>query len=539
MRKIEITWILGTALGLSGMFMLVLKSNRARSNDVVTVTPITVYPGQHQGEISPLIYGAGVEWTENGNRIFDPDQGRSRPEIIGLLKPLRIPVWRFPGGIFADYYHWRDGIGPRGQRPRRSNPMDGTVHANNFGTDEFIDFCKALNSEPLITANFGTGSLQEALEWQKYFVSKGLPVKFWEIGNEIYLAEPREHATIPGNDRRIFKTPSQYASGFGQWAEALRAADRQTQIGAIAGTYNTSPQNRDWLNTLLSGAGHDIDFVALHNAYAPLIFGRYDFTNQRKRTEAYEAMFAQAMFSADDIRQVEQAAASAHSPAPRIAITEHFPLFGGGGSQGQLMAILDQSRTLAAALYTASLFHAFMREHVWMANYNIAVSKWFGALLTDTDNGIIRTPTFHVFDLYRNHFGNTLVRVVAGSPVISTNQIGVVKPRNDVPSLDAVASQDSSGSTYLAVINRSLSKAIEARINVDGLPADSGAEVITLAGSAPNAVNGPSLSPSTQAGSVDSVTLKAASWAAVNDGVYTVQAASLTIFKWTVASHAP
>lgn len=530
MRKI--VQIVSILLGLSGAFIVSLASSCTQEKSATTVAEIKAYISQPQGTISPLIYGASVEWTENGNRIFDPNQGQLRPEIINLLKPLHIPVWRFPGGILSDYYHWRDGIGPRGQRPKRSNPMDQSAQENNFGTDEFIDFCKALGSEAVITANFGTGSLQEALEWQKYFSDKGLRVRFWEIGNEIYLAEPREHASVPGNDRRIYKTVQQYSAGFREWAKALRTADGLAQVGAIAGTYNTSAQNANWLNPLLSGAESDIDFIALHNAFAPLIFGRYDYTDQRKRNESYQAMFAQAMFSAEDTRRVEQVAASTRAPAPKIAITEHFPLF--GGTPDQLMAILDQSRTLASALYTSSLFHAFMREHVWMANYNIAVSKWFGALLTDTDGGIVKTPTYQIFDMYRNHFGSTLIKVEISSPVFSTKQVGTVKPRSDVPYLDAVASTGS-GSVYLAVINRNLSQAMQASINVDGLPPNAVAELTTLAGLGPNAINGASLSPSTQGGSPDSITQRHGHWDGVNSTVYTFQPTSVTIFKWETA----
>lgn len=127
-------------------------------------------------------------------------------------------------------------------------------------------------------------------------------------------------------------------------------------------------------------------------------------------------MLAQPLFEAEDTRQVRERLQQVHpNTPPRIAITEHFPLFGGGGPKDQILSILDQSRTLAAALYTAGLLHSFMREKVWMANYNIATSKWFGALLTDTDNGLIRTPTYHLYDLYRNHFGETLAETAVQS----------------------------------------------------------------------------------------------------------------------------
>lgn len=525
---------LGVAIvvAFAGLLLIASKRESLPRSRALGAAKISIYPNQSLGKISPYIYGASVEWTENGNRIFDPARDRLRPDILQALEPLRIPVWRFPGGILSDYYNWRDGTGPRSKRPKRTNPMDGSEQANNFGTDEFIEFCKTLHSEPLITANFGTGSLNEALAWQKYFIQKGLPVKFWEIGNEIYLAEPRKHASIPGNDIRIYKTADQYAAGFKQWAQALRKQGQGVKVGAIAGTYNTSKENRGWLKTLLDKDASDIDFISLHDAFAPLTSGSYNFDDAGKRLQAYDAMFAGAMYSADDIKKVIHDASSAGMRDPRIAITEHFPLFGGGGSQKQLLSILDQSRTLASALYTASLLQVFMREHVWMANYNLAVSKWFGALLTDEEKGLVHTPTYYVYDLYRNHFGDSLVSVLTSGPVFSTKSTGIVAPRSDVPNLDTVASTDPQGNLYLAVINHNLSQPQQAAIAVQGLPRDSRADVLTLTGPAANAINGPSLSSSTRGGTMDAIRPRSSFWSGVNSGIYTFQPSSVTIFKW-------
>lgn len=480
--------------------------------------------------MSPLIFGATVEWTENGNRIFDPAAGKLRADILDALRPLRIPVWRFPGGILSDHYVWRSGIGPLASRPKAQNPMDRTVHENNFGTDEFIAFCRSLQAQPLITANFGSGTLESTLEWQKYFMAQGFPVRYWEIGNEIYLAEPRDNATIPGNDRRIFKTSAEYAAGFKQWAAALRKADPTVKVGAIAATYNASKEHRDWLDRLVSDAGSSPDFVALHNSYAPLVMGSYSFGDEHKRLRAYQAMFAQPAFAAEDVRKVEERYGA--GPRPAIAITEHFPLFGGGGSQRQMLEILDQSRTLAAALYTASLFHTYMREHVWMANYNLAVSKWFGALLTDGDAGLVKTPTYYVFDLYRNHFGDQLHQTEVRSDTYNSPEVGMTNARENVPYLDAVSAGDADGSLYLAVINRNLFYPVEAAIEVNGAVPPAGASALTLAGPAANSINGPALESSTQAnGHIEEV----ASMPKPAEGRYAFPAASLTILKWPPA----
>lgn len=485
------------------------------------------------GAISPLIYGMGLEWVENGNRMLDPQTGHLRPEILELLKPLRIPVWRFPGGILADYYVWRDGVGRRERRPKRENPIGGTVYENNFGTDEFISLCRALGSEALITANYGTGSLQETLAWQQYFKSRQFPVRYWEIGNEIYLTEPRKSAAIPGNDARIFHTASDYAKDFRQWAQGLRAADPNVLVGAVAGTRDhTSSQHRDWLDVLLANSGSEIDFVALHNSFAPMIFGKYNYEDREKRFDAYRAMWAQPLLSAEDTHIVRERLRKTYPDTPqRIAVTEHFPLFGGGGPKDQILSILDQSRTLAAALYTAGLLHSFMREKVWMANYNIATSRWFGALLTDTDNGLIRTPTYYLYDLYRNHFGDALLEVDTRSPNFNSPKVGSVPRRNTVSYLDAVASTDAKGSIFLAVINRHLEESVEATVRIAGLPAGAPADVYTLDGPAPNSINGPSLTQTVSGGSPDNIEVKHSSWTA-SDKTYKFPAHSVTILKW-------
>ena len=184
-------------------------------------------------------------------------------------------------------------------------------------------------------------------------------------------------------------------------------------------------------------------------------------------------MFAGALSTEDDIKNVKRTL-----PNTRIAITEYFPLFGAGGSQSQILNILDQSRTLAAALYTASLFHVFMKEGVEIAAYNLATSKWFGALLLDTDEGIVRSPHYFVFDLYRNFFGTKLIGVeMKSSPSFAAPQVGVPQARAAVPSLNSIASMDNSGRVVLAVINQDETSAISSTIVVDDLPPGTRAEI--------------------------------------------------------------
>jgi alpha-N-arabinofuranosidase len=494
---------------------------------------ISVDVNQRSGRISEYIYGASVEWVENGNRLIDPATHTLRPEILSLLSPLRIPIIRFPGGILADYYDWRDGVGDPAHRPSRQNPMDGSTHRNNFGTDEFVNLCKALHAQPLVTVNAGSGSQDLATGWQRYFATLNMPVKFWELGNELYLTEPKAHASIPGNDKRIFHTAEQYSKLVQSWAPALRARDSEALIGVVAGTTNTSAENRGWLDTLdKTGVLRQADFIALHDSFAPLILNKYDYANAELRNDAYRSMFAQAIAAGEDIHAVQGQIAAARPGEPhRIAITEHFPLYGAGGSHEQILAILDQSRTLGSALYTASLLQTYMRENVWMANYNLILSKWFGALITDTDDGLVLTPTYLVYDLYRNHFGEVLVETHTSSPTFSAKKVGAARVVSQVPLLDAVASVNTSGELFLAVINRDLKQSQLTELSITGPLSHDRVEILTLAGE-PNAINGPSLSNTTRGGPKENVAIQRSVRSFAQDHTYSFPPSSLSILHW-------
>lgn len=502
-------------------------------DDGATIEParITVRPTDHLDDISSLLFGAAIEWIDHGNGLCNPATGEVRTDVIDVLKPLRLSVIRFPGGILADHYHWRDGVGALSTRPARRSPMDDKEHANTFGTEEYIRFLRAIDAEPLVTANVGTGTYEELEAWSQHFDRRGAPVRYWELGNEIYLAEPRAKASIPGNDQRIYHTPRAYATKARTWASQLRRRAPQVLVGGIAGTENTSAENREWLSTLISDAAGELDFVSLHNAFAPLILNRYDFLDARRREAAYRAMFAQAAHSAEDCAKVRRQwdAAGKGRPA-RLAITEHFPLFGVGGGETQLRQILDQSRTMASALYTASLFHAWIREGVWLAAYNLTLSRWFGALVTDTDEGLVKTPTYHAFDLYRNRFGTKRIGLSITGPTFATEALGTVRARAKVAYIDAIAARDAGGGLTVAVINRRLVAPLDGVIKG---PAAGPVEVWTLASSAPSAINGPSLTSSTVPHG--SIQPRRSQWMFTPGDSYTFLPSSVTILRWPKA----
>ncbi|KAJ3735517.1 glycoside hydrolase family 51 protein [Lentinula guzmanii] len=191
-----------------------------------------IYSGftEHMGR---CIYG-GIYEPENPNSLADPNTG-FRKDVLSVLKELNVPIFRYPGGNFVSSYKWQDGIGPKHLRPRRPELAWLTEESNQFGTDEFMQFCKAMNAEPYICLNMGTGTLEDALAWLEYCNSSantyyanlrrqnGHPepykVKYWSLGNEVW--GPWQVGQMESQD---------YAKKAFQWAKALKLLDPSIQL---------------------------------------------------------------------------------------------------------------------------------------------------------------------------------------------------------------------------------------------------------------------------------------------------------------------
>ena len=170
---------------------------------------ITINPERSVGTINPNLYGHFSEHL--GRCIYGgiyvgedspiPNVNGMRTDVVEALRAIRIPVLRWPGGCFADEYHWQDGIGPKAQRKRMVNTHWGNVvEDNSFGTHEFLELCRQLGCEPYINGNVGSGTVREMVEWVEYLNSPGdstvvrrrwangreapWGVKYWGVGNE-------------------------------------------------------------------------------------------------------------------------------------------------------------------------------------------------------------------------------------------------------------------------------------------------------------------------------------------------------------------
>ncbi|MCU0304898.1 MAG: hypothetical protein MUC56_12670 [Thermoanaerobaculales bacterium] len=466
---------------------------------------VTIDPSTPRHDVSPLLFGMHIEWVENGLGLLDPTTGRLRREAVELLRPLAIPLFRFPGGIHADYYNWRLGTGPAGERGRSRNAFSGAVEEHRFGSPELVTLLEALGADALITANLGTGTAAEAGAWAAHLRELGRPARFWEVGNETYLCDPEKDQP---NGREIHRSAGDYAAAFPAYRRAILAATPDAKVGAIAhldsGAFPLAPAaQRGWSEQMLRGLDSPADFIAVHNAYAPVILdGSVDFERAADRDRAYRSLYAAALQTADNLRRVAEMVDSA-SPVNRgapIAVTELGPFFGLSSDRKTHAWYVDQTRTLAAALYTASVLHVLIDDpRVFMACYTNPIHRWFGGLVTDTDEGLITTPTYHLYSLYRTRFESTLVASSVSGPVFSAERLGIVNPHRDVPDLLAQAAVGDDGRRLtVMLVNRSLDRTLRTTVAASGFDAAS-ADCRVIGAASPATVNGPALTRSTVA----------------------------------------
>ena len=228
---------------------------------------IFINANRSAGTINKNIYGHFAEHL--GRCIYGGlanADGTPRADVIEALKGIDVPVLRWPGGCFADTYHWRDGVGPKAQRKTIVNTNWGGVTENNaFGTHEFLEVCRLLGCDPYISGNVGSGTVQEFSDWVEYCNMPGVSpmadlrrqnggdapfnVQYWGVGNENW--------GCGGNMR-----PEHYADLCRQYATFLRSYDNDAPLYKIA----CGPSNDDyrWTKVVAEQAGRYIDALSLH-----------------------------------------------------------------------------------------------------------------------------------------------------------------------------------------------------------------------------------------------------------------------------------
>lgn len=377
-----------------------------------------------------------------------PNVNGMRTDVVEALKALDIPVLRWPGGCFADTYHWRDGIGPRDQRKRIVNTnWGGVTEDNSFGTHEFMELCRQLGCAPYISGNVGSGTVQEFSDWVEYCNmdgqspmseerrknGQGTPwnVRFWGIGNEAW--------GCGGNMR-----PEFYADLCRQYSTYLRAYHRDHPLYKIAS--GASEDDYRWTKTVMEIAGQFIDGVSLHYYTLP---HSEDWQHKGSATDfdrgEFYATLLRTMYMEELVENHSRIIR--HYQGQRrvgLVVDEWGTWY--DVEPGTNPGFLYQQNTMRDALVAAINLNIFNNhcDTVVMANIAQTVNVLQSVLLTE-GNRLVLTPTYHVFEMYKGHQNaRQLESYVETAPVGEADK---------VPSLHISASQGENGRVLVTVAN--------------------------------------------------------------------------------------
>jgi alpha-N-arabinofuranosidase len=417
---------------------------------------VTVDASKKIREIPSEMFGGNIEWRWNATSLWQEKEDRIDPEIIRLSKGMGLKLIRYPGGIYSDFYNWRDGIGPRSKRPKvkhEAGKEDASVPL--FGTEEVIGMADEIGAHLIFTVNFTNGTPQDAVEWIQYVNKKSLRVKYWEIGNEQYINN--------GNavSKAVTLSPEDYAKRALLFAKAMRKADPRIKIGIIGGLNQGDYKQMDyknWNRIVYDKMQGHFDFVSIHNAYAPILTG--DHKNKPLDT-VYKAMMGRPVAIAKNLEKMDRELREyfpKEEERPFIAVTEWGPIF----QFFHAGDYVDHPKTLGSAIFSASTLKSFIESPqtkmaaFWMLN-DFSVLGW----LSSANNTFppapewIPTARAYAFEIFSQHFGTTLVASTAQSPTMDTPSIGWSEGQDDVPFLDIVSSLSKDGNTlYIIGINK-------------------------------------------------------------------------------------
>ncbi len=394
--------------------------------------------GQFSEHLGHLIYG-GI-WVGPNSSI--PNIDGIRKDVVEALKEIKVPVLRWPGGCFADTYHWKEGIGPRDKRPTIINTNWGGVTENNhFGTHEFLELCSLIGCQPYITGNVGSGTVQELSQWVEYVNSdnispmtelrkrngrdKSWGVKYWGIGNESW--------GCGGN-----MTPEYYADLVRRYGTFMHDYGKNKVFKIASGPNN---DDYNWTNVLMKEDGNYIDGLSLHY---------YAWANQRTATDFDENGWFDLMektLKMKELVEKHSAIMDKYDPFKKVALVVDEWGTWYKVEPGTNPGFLYQQNTMRDAVSAACNLNIFNNhcDRVRMANIAQVVNVLQAMILTKGPEMIL-TPTYYVFDLYKVHQDAMMVPV----KVQSSNY---VYKGHSLPAVNCSASIDSTGMMHISLCN--------------------------------------------------------------------------------------
>lgn len=404
-------------------------------------------------------------WVGENSKI--PNTRGIRDDIVAALRHINVPNLRWPGGCFADDYHWKDGIGPRAQRPRTINMWGNVVEDNAFGTHEFLDLCDQIGCEPYIAGNVGSGTVYEMQQWWEYLTAPGdstmanlrrqngrnepWSLRFWGIGNENWGCGGH-------------MSPEYYGDLYCQYQNYIRNYG-ENRVMKIASGYGGSDTRGEDLDKFLSHIQNRrfpvrTDGVSIHY----YVYLRN--AMEHSATQFGESEWFTVVKMAHDIGDVIQ---------QNIAVMDRYDPDGGmwlivdewgtwyPNEPGTNPAFLYQQNSMRDAVVAALTLHLFQAhcERVQMANIAQTVNVLQAMILTEGEKMIL-TPSYHAFDLLKGHQDAMLLPLELETDTYSMGDASL-------PTVSASASRSESGDMLLTLCNLNPTGAVTVECELQGV----------------------------------------------------------------------
>jgi alpha-N-arabinofuranosidase len=447
--------ILGFSISVSAQNKLVVNADQGKE----TISK-HIY-GHFSEHLGHCIYGG--YWVGENSPI--PNTRGIRNDVVQALKDIQIPNLRWPGGCFADEYHWMDGIGPRDKRPKMVNThWGGVTEDNSFGTHEFLDLCEQLGCEPYISGNLGSGSVEEMSKWVEYITFDGespmsnlrkqngrekpWKVKFWGVGNESW--------GCGGN-----MTPDHYSDLYRRYATYCRNYG-DNRLYKIACGANEADYN--WTETVMKNVGGRMQGLSLHYYTIPTgNWGKKGSATQFDETEYFNTI-SKTLFM-EELLTKHSTIMDQYDPQKRIGlITDEWGIWT-DVEPGTNPGFLYQQNTLRDAILAAvnlNIFNAHC-DRVKMTNIAQTVNVLQAVILTDKEKMLL-TPTYWVYYLYKVHQNATLIPVSITSAAYELNG-------KKIDAVSVSASRDASGKIHITLVNIDPNKAQAIETELRGVTA--------------------------------------------------------------------
>ena len=452
---------------------------------------ITLDTDRTIGEISPLLFSGFAEHIGRCiyGGMYEPgsphaDERGFRRDVLAALRELNFRLIRYPGGNFLSGYHWLDGVGPKDRRPRRRELAWQSIETNQFGTDEFVAFCREIGAQPLLGVNLGTGTLDEASAWVEYCnapqgtqyadlrAANGYPephgVQYWCLGNEMDGPWQIGHLEADEYGRKALEA-----------AKMMKWQDPGIKL-ALCGSSGTSmPTYPEWDRVVLETCWDQVDYLSLH----------YYAGNRDDDTASYLSMAAQFEDQVDTLaatlRYVKAKLRSKHDVT--LSWDEWNVWYKATELQGgwtEAPRLNEETYNLEDALVVAQWMSVFLRRcNVLKIACLAQIVNVIAPILT-TPTDLVKQTIFYPFLLFSRHASGRALDALVQSPEVETKRFGAV------PLIDASACHDpATGKQAVFIVNRSQTEALPVEIVWQTGAPQRLDTVVQLAGSDPKAAN--------------------------------------------------